>query len=102
MPKITFRTHEGHYELLVMSFGRTNALSTFQWLMNEIFKPYLKIFVLLFFDDILIYSHNLDDHLGHVRIILSILQTHQLYAKLSKFVFGYQEVEYLGHLILKE
>lgn len=102
VPNTTFRTHEGHYEFLVMPFGLTNALSTFQGLMNDVFRPYLRKCVLVFFGDILVYSKSLQDHLKHLKAVLGLLQQHQLYAKLSKCHFGCHEVKYLGNVISEE
>ncbi|KAL6322878.1 hypothetical protein AAG906_020921 [Vitis piasezkii] len=97
--KTAFRTHNGHYEYLVMPFGLCNAPSTFQAIMNSIFRPYLRKFILVFFDDILVYSPTWDEHMVHVRQTLETLRQHQFFAKASKCVFGQQELEYLGHIV---
>ncbi|KAK1626320.1 hypothetical protein QYE76_000635 [Lolium multiflorum] len=97
--KTAFRTHHGHYEFLVMPFGLSNAPATFQALMNDVLSPYLRRFVLVFFDDILIYSTSWAEHLQHVAIIFNELQTHRLHLKRSKCSFGTTSVAYLGHVI---
>jgi hypothetical protein len=102
IPNTAFITHEGHYEFLLMPFGLCNAPSTFQSLMNHVFHPFLCHFVLVFFDDILIYRKTWIDHLSHVNRVLHLLSQHQLFLKNSKCAFGTSEVEYLGHLVGKD
>ena len=97
--KTAFRTHQGLFEFLVMPFGLTNVPATFQTLMNLVLQPFLRRFVLVFFDVILIYSLSSAEHLRHVRLILRTLQEHSLYLKKSKCSFGSQSVAYLGHVI---
>jgi len=97
--KTTFRTHNGHYEYLFMPFGLSNAPSTFQAIMNAIFQLYLRKFILVFFDDILIYSPTWKMHLHHVTQTLEILKQQQFFLKVSKCAFGKQEMEYLGHIV---
>jgi hypothetical protein len=102
IPKTTFKTHEDTYDFLVMLFGLTNAPSTFQILMNYIFKPFLKTIVLVFFDDILIYNKYWEEPVQHVDTDLKLLEEKQLYVKPSKCVFGIHDVEYLGHIVPHE
>ena len=87
MPKIAFTTRYGLYEYLVMSFGLTNALAHFMYLMNSVFMPELDKFVVVFIDDIIIYSKSKKEHAEHLRIVLQRLRDHQLYAKFSKCAF---------------
>ena len=97
IPKTAFKTHEDHYEFKVMPFGLCNAPSTFQSLMNRIFKPYLRKFVLVFFDDILVYSTDIQIHEEHLILIFSVLQENKLHVNVAKCQLGQVRLEYLSH-----
>lgn len=99
--KIYFRTHDGHYEFVVMAFGLSNTPSTFQALMNHVFRPFLCKFVLVFFDDILVYNVDLDSHIEHLGNVFQVLEAHQLNVKLSKCICIQATVQFLGHVISK-
>ena len=99
IPKTAFRTRYGHFEFTVMPFRLTNAPSAFMDLMHRIFQPYLDQFVVVFVDDILIYSQSEWEHEYHLRIVLQLLRDHQLYAKFSKCEFWLTEVRFLGHVV---
>ncbi|KAI3776203.1 hypothetical protein L1987_45975 [Smallanthus sonchifolius] len=98
IPKTAFRTRYGHYEFMVMPFGLTNAPAVFMDLMNHVCKPYLDKFVIVFINDILIYSKTKADHEQHLRLVLDLLRNEQLYAKFSKCEFWLKEVQFLGHI----
>jgi len=102
IPKTAFSTRYGLYEYLVMSFGLTNAPAYFIYLMNSVFMPELDKFIVVFIDDILIYSKNKKEHEQHLRIVLQRLRDHQLYAKFSKCEFWLNSVKFLGHTISSE
>ena len=102
VPKIAFRTRYGHFEFLVMPSGLTNAPAAFMDLMNRIFRPYLDQFVIVFIDDILIYSGSGEEHAKHLRIILQTLREHRLYSKLRKCAFWLDSVAFLGHIVSAE
>ncbi|WRX12993.1 Reverse transcriptase domain - like 10 [Theobroma cacao] len=99
VPKTAFRTRYDHYEFFVMPFGLTNVPTAFMDLMNKVFHPYLDKFVIVFIDDILVYSRDNDEHANHLRIVLQTLQERQFYAKFSKCEFWLQEVVFLGHVV---
>ncbi|KAA3465913.1 DNA/RNA polymerases superfamily protein [Gossypium australe] len=102
VPKTASKMRYRHYEFLVMPFGLTNAPSVFMDLMNQIFSPYLDRFIVVFVDDILIYSRDESEHVEHLRIVLQTLRDKQLYAKFSKCEFWLREVGFLGHIVLAE
>ncbi|GKE32146.1 reverse transcriptase domain-containing protein [Tanacetum coccineum] len=99
IPKTAFRMRYEHYEFQVMPFGLTNAPAVFMDLMNRVCKPYLDKFVIVFIDDILIYSRNKEEHADHLRTILELLKKEKLYAKFSKCDFWISIMQFLGHII---
>ncbi|GJR81532.1 putative reverse transcriptase domain-containing protein [Tanacetum coccineum] len=99
IPKTVFRTRYGHFEFTVMPFGLTNAPAVFMDLINRVCKPYLDKFVIVFIDDILIYSKTKEDHEVHLGLVLELLRKEKLYAKFSKCEFWLQEVHFLGHVV---
>ncbi len=99
IPITAFRTRYGHYEFLVMPFGLTNAPATFMNLMNHVFREYLDEFVVVFLDDILIYSQTEAEHYKHLNLVLEVLQKHQLYANISKCEFLQPEMDFLGYRV---
>ena len=102
IPKSAFRTRYGHYEFLVMPFGLTNAPAAFMDLMNRVFAQYLDKFIIVFIDDILVYSKTPEEHEEHLRVTLQLLRDSKLYAKFSKCDFWLSEVHFLGHVVSKE
>ena len=101
VPKTAFRTRYGHYEFLVMSFGLTNTPAAFMDLMNQVFRLYLDQFMVVFIDEILVYSRNEEEHALHLRLVLQTLREHQLCAKFSKCEFWLDQVAFLGHVVSK-
>jgi hypothetical protein len=102
VPKTAFVTRYGQYKFTVMSFGLTNAPAYFMNLMNKVFMEELDKFVVVFIDDILVYSRSAEEHGHHLRIVLGKLRDHQLYAKFSKCEFWLQKVSFLGHILTAE
>ncbi|GKE51323.1 putative reverse transcriptase domain-containing protein [Tanacetum coccineum] len=102
IPKTASRTHYGHYEFQVMPFGLTNAPAVFMDLMNRVCKPYLDKFVIVFINDILIYSKNKKEHEEHLKLILRLIKKEELYANFSKSEFWLSKVQFLGHVIDSE
>lgn len=102
VPKTAFRTRYGHFEFVVMPFGLTNAPTVFMDLMNRVCRPYLDQFVIVFIDDILVYSRSEEEHRSHLRLVLETLRSEKLYAKFSKCEFWIRRVEFLGHVVSED
>ena len=99
IPKMTFRTRYGHFAFLVMFFDLTNAPTTFMDLMNQVFRSYIDLFVIVFIDDIFIYFKSKNDHTNHLRIIWQVLKDNQLFSMFSKCEFCLRSVAFLGHIV---
>ncbi|GKB42458.1 putative reverse transcriptase domain-containing protein [Tanacetum coccineum] len=102
IPKTAFRTRYGHFEFTVMPFGLTNAPTLFMDLMNCVCKPYLDKFIIVFIDDILIYSKSEEEHEVHLKMILDLLKKEELYARFSKCKFWLKEVQFPGHVVNRD
>ena len=99
IPKTAFNTRYGKYEFLVMPFGLTNAPATFQTLVNNILRPFLDKFVVVYLDDITIYSNSFTEHMQHIKQVLKVLRQHQLYAQPYKCKFNQVEIQFYGHIV---
>jgi len=100
--KTAFRTHEGHYEFTVMPFGLCNAPSTFQSTMHKLFRPHLHKFLIIFFDDILVYNKSLHEHISHLELVFQCLLDNKFFLKRSKCVLAQNNVVYLGYIIMEQ
>jgi hypothetical protein len=100
--KTIFKTHHVHFQFRVMPFGLTNEPATFQYLMNSIFAPFMRKFVLVFMNDILIYRKTLEDHIQHLKQVFQVLLDHKLFLRFSKCAFAPPKIEYLGHVISRD
>jgi hypothetical protein len=100
--KMIFRIHQGHFEFTVMPCRLTNASTSFQAFMNDILHDYIQKFVLVFFDNILIYSSTWVEHMQHIKVVSDVMRQHRLFIKQSKCTFGTSSVSYLGHIISEQ